>query len=130
MTKPTYWLEQRIYSEKVARGNQPWVWYPITEFNIHSIPVTKTEWRQLMQQIVTEVGEGTYIIYRTQMKKEGKGFRPVVYFQVLDDYRYRFIRRYTNTKAGPGKKPFFKEHIKHNSFDAPSISNVLNVVKL
>jgi len=126
MAKPKYWILKRVYSEKVAKGNSPWVWVPMN-FDVTTIPLTKLEWRQLMKRIVAELGEGTYRIMRSQFSGENNVWKPVVYFEVLNDARFRIVRRYTQYKAVPGKKqPFFKEWETYHCFDPPRISNVLD----
>ena len=116
----TYFMLKKTFSEKVAHGNQPYVWKP-KKIQISTIPTTKTGWNNLIQRIRRKHGTGTYRIMRSQFPRETNGWKPVIYFSIDAPQRYTIIKRYTQYKANPDKnnQPFFKQHIKHHKIMRP-----------
>lgn len=124
----TYFILKRQYSERIARGNQPYVWVPL-KFHIVSIPVTETGWNIFIKRLHKKHGPGTYRILRTQFEREKNGWKPVIYFEITHHKQCTIIKRYTQFKAIPKKRqPFFKEHKKqHNLVNRPRIASTLNL---
>ena len=120
----TYFILKRTYSERIARGNQPYVWKP-KKTSIITIPNTKIGWNNFTNRIHRKHGSGTYRIMRSQFSKEINGWKPVIYFSIDHHREFTIIKRYTQFRANPTKnQPFFKQHIKHHRImRSPKICN-------
>ena len=118
----TYFILKRTYSEKIAHGNQPYVWKP-KKISIPTIPPTKTGWNNLTNRIHRKHGSGTYRIMRSQFKGESSGWKPVAYFNIDHHKKSTFDKRYTQYRATTEKKqPFFKTHNKqHKIISRPKV---------
>jgi hypothetical protein len=106
----TYWILKRVYSKKVGKHRQPYVWKPQKRFHIITIPTSRLGWEKFVQRIFKELGEGRYRIMRNHFRGESRGMKPVVYID-LQNGKYTITNRYTNFKAIEGElQPFFKQH--------------------
>lgn len=104
---------RRTWSEKARhhRHYQPFVYKPIKDFPITSIPTSRLGLRNLIHRILRLYGASTYLILREQFEGEKPHFRGVLQFQVRLDGKYRILQRYTQFKATESDpQPFFKQH--------------------
>ena len=113
---PTYWVNKRRYSEKAGRHPryQPWVWDPLAPpfRDMKNLPTSRVGFRGLVSRILQRHGTGRYLILREQFEGEKPGYRPVVYFFVRADGRYKILKRYTQYPSHPHGKVqcYFKQH--------------------
>jgi hypothetical protein len=109
-----YWLEKRFWSQKAdaVPGYQPYIWRKVN-FQILNFPKSRVAFKAMVRRIGNMHGSGRYIIYREQFEGEKPMFRPVVYFQIRDDGKYRVIKKYSQFTATPTKPDsFLKQHEK------------------
>jgi hypothetical protein len=105
-----FWLMKRFFYEKVGRGRQPYIWKPV-DFPLQNIPTSKVGFKGLVNRIRQRWGPGRYFILREQFEGEKPMFRPVVYFVIRFDGKYRIVKRYTQFKAvDSDTQPFWKLH--------------------
>ncbi len=115
-----YWILKRVYSEKVGKKRQPYVWKPKKNFQIVTIPVTELSWQLFMKRIADRLGSGKYRIMRNHFKGESRGMKPVVYLELRGNGQYTIFKRYMQHKAIEGSiQPGFKNK---NSRFAPRLS--------
>ena len=109
----SYWLMKRVWSEKAHhhRGYQPYIWKPVKEFPINSLPTSRIGLDNLIKRIARQFGFGYYRVLREQFIGEKPHFRPIIQFQVRPDFKWRITKRHTQHKANKSEPDaYFKQH--------------------
>jgi len=102
-----YIILKRFWSERAHHHKhyQPWVWrqLPLPHGQMNNFPKTKLALRNLILRLLTNYGAGRYRVLRTHFSTEGKGdWRPVVYWVVRPDGKFRILKRYSEHKSHLG----------------------------
>lgn len=101
MGGPVYIIYRQEYSQLAQKlhGN-PIVW-PVVAKIRQSPPRDEVSFRVWLWNLVKQHGPGTYRIVRTHSEGERRGFHPVFYGYVGEDF-ISLERRYTQFKSHPG----------------------------
>jgi len=106
---------KRFWSDKAKhhRGYQPYIWKPLTDFVILNLPTSRIGFNSLVKRIFAKYGQGRYFFLRQQYIGEKPHFRPIVYFIIRGDSKYRILKRYTQFKGTIAEPDlWFKQHEK------------------
>ena len=112
-----YIILKRFYSERAHhhRRYQPWIWKQLSlpHGQMSNFPKTKIALRNLILRLSSVYGAGRYRVMRSHFSTEGSGdWRPVIYWIVRPDGKYRLIKRYSEHKSQLGtdnEQAFWKQ---------------------
>jgi len=96
-----------VWSEKAHhhRHYQPFVWRPLPApyEKMTNFPKNKLALRTLILRLLALYGAGRYRVLRSHFSTESSGdWRPVIYWVVRPDGKYRLIKRYSEHKSHLG----------------------------